>query len=73
MEELIAGANAAESHASTTTDATQGNGDEATQNTSGDTSRDGAERMTYNPSLGVVAAEAGDAVRLPKRRQAPTR
>jgi hypothetical protein len=30
-------------------------------------------RMTYNPSLGVVAAEAGDAVRLPRPNQAPTR
>ena len=29
--------------------------------------------MAYNPSLGVVAAGAGDAVRLPRRNQAPTR
>ena len=29
---------------------------------------DGAARMTYNPSLGVVAAGAGDAVRLPRRK-----
>ena len=29
-----------------------------------------AERMTYNPSLGVVAAGAGDAVRLPRPRRA---
>ena len=30
-----------------------------------------AARMAYNPNLGVVAAEAGDAVRLPRREAAP--
>ena len=40
VAELIEGADAAESHASATTDAPQGNGDEATQNIGGDTSQD---------------------------------
>ncbi len=37
-----------------------------------DPARATAPRMAYNPSLGVVAAGAGDAVPLPRPRQAPS-